>query len=311
LPGDDRRQGRILPEEMVKATPRQWLTEYFRRRDYLASDQSTFSCDPACTRPGCKNQDLQVPVSLIDLMGAALHRGESVSATFQKHYSLGLLSNDREDWIRIVTLKVKKPCPFLENDRCSIYPVRPLPCILFPEYLVNEGTFEANAAQDHFKDYLCFRSHIPLSPDRAKVMTQLKKMWERESLISSFYLFKHGRCHLDFSNLIEELLNEAVSPGEAEAAGGVEPRRIIPNQVMEHFFLEHLAGCQPLAGTREKLGGLDNPEGQAEFLQFLQDDRLLKKLKRYGDDRALVFRYVKGRLQAKRRSLSPPEYKFY
>jgi hypothetical protein len=37
----------------------------------------------------------------------------------------------------------------------------------------------------------------------------------------------------------------------------------------------------------------------------------MKKLKQCGDDRALVFRLVKGKLQAKRRSLSPPEYKFY
>jgi hypothetical protein len=42
-----------------------------------------------------------------------------------------------------------------------------------------------------------------------------------------------------------------------------------------------------------------------------QDDRLMKKLKQYGDDRVLVFRFAKGKLQAKRRSLSSPEYKIY
>ena len=291
--------------------PRQWLAAYLRNRADLASYKSDFHCDPTCTRPGCKNQDLQVPVSIIDLVGAAMHRDKSVSATYPGNYSLGLLSNEREDWIRIVTLRLKKPCPFLENDRCSIYPVRPLPCILFPEYLVNEGTFEANARKDHFKDYLCFQRPIPLSPERAKVMTQLKKMWKRESLISSFYLFNHGRCHIDFSNLIKELSDEARSQREAESAGELEPLRIIPNQVMEHFFLKHIAECQPFAGVREKIDHLDNREGQVEFLQLLQDDRLMKKLKQCGDDRALVFRFVKGKLQAKRRSLSPPEYKFY
>ena len=243
-------------------------------------------------------------MSIIDLLGAAMHQDTSVSAIYPDHYSLGLLSNEREDWIRIVTLRLKKPCPFLENDRCSIYPVRPLPCILFPEYLVNEGTFESNAREDHFKDYLCFRRVISLPPERAKIMTQLKNMWERESLISSFYLFNHGRCHIDFSNLTNELLDEAGSQRE-------EPLRIIPNQVMEQFFLRHMAGCQPFAGVREKLSRLDNQAGQVEFRQLLQDDLLMKKLKKHGDDRALVFRYVKGKLQAKRRSLSPPEGKFY
>jgi Fe-S-cluster containining protein len=291
--------------------PRQWLAEYLRNRADLASYKSDFDCDPACTRPGCKNQDLQIPVSIIDLLGVAVYRDKSVSAIYPGNYSLGLLSNDREDWIRTVTLRLKKPCPFLENDRCSIYPVRPLPCILFPEYLVNEGTFEANAGKDHFKDYLCFQRPIPLSPERADVMTQLKKMWKRESLISSFYLFNHGFCHIDFSNLIQELSDEARSQGEAESAGEPEPLCIIPNQVMEHFFLKHIAKCQPFAGVSEKIDHLDNRAGQVEFRRFLQDDRLMKKLKQYEDDRALVFRFVKGKLQAKRRSLTPPEYKFY
>ena len=240
-----------------------------------------------------------------------MHRDKSVSAIYPGNYSLGLLSNEREDWIRTVTLRLKKPCPFLENDRCSIYPVRPLPCILFPEYLVNEGTFEANARQDHFKDYLCFQRPIPLSPERAKVMTQLKKMWKRESLISSFSLFNHGRCHIDFSNLIQELSHEARSQREADPAGELEPLRIIPHRVIERFFLQHIAGCQPFAGVSEKIYHLDTREGQVEFRQLWQDDRLMKKLKQCGDDRALVFRFVKGKLQAKRRSLSPAEYKYY
>ena len=291
--------------------PRQWLAAYLRDRADLASYKSDFDCDPTCTRPGCKNQDLQIPVSIIDLLGAALYRDQSVSATYQGNYSLGLLSNEREDWIRTVNLRVKKPCPLLENDRCSIYPVRPLPCILFPEYLVNEGTFEANARQDHFKDYLCFRHLIPLSPERAKVMAQLKRMWKRESLISSFYLFHHGGCHIDFSNLIPELSHEARSRREAESAGELKPLRIIPHQVIELFFVEHIAGCQPFAGVSEKIYHLDNREGEAEFLQLLQDDRLMKKLKQCGDDQALVFRFVKGKLQAKRRSITPTKYKFY
>jgi Fe-S-cluster containining protein len=295
----------------LAGNPRQWLSAYLRHRADLASYKSDFHCDPACTRPGCKNQDLQIPVSVIDLLGAAMHRDTSVSATYAGSYSLGLLSNEREDWIRTVNLRLQKPCPFLENDRCSIYPVRPLPCILFPEYLVNEGTFEANARQDYFKDYLCFRRPVSLSPERADVMTQLKKMWKRESLISSFYLFNHDRCHIDFSNLVQELSHAARSPREAESAAGPELLRIIPNQMIERFFLKYIAGCQPFAGLSEKICHLDSREGQVEFLHLLQDDRLMKKLKQCRDDRALVFRFVKGKLQAKRRSLSPPEYKFY
>jgi hypothetical protein len=81
--------------------------------------------------------------------------------------------------------------------------------------------------------------------------------------------------------------------------------------VLERFFLQHMAGCQPFAGLRGKIDHLDSPQGQVELLHLVQDERLMKKLQQCGDDRAVVFRYVKGKLQAKRRSLSPPEYKYY
>jgi len=81
--------------------------------------------------------------------------------------------------------------------------------------------------------------------------------------------------------------------------------------VIERFFLKHIAKGQPFDGLREKIYRLDDRDGQVQFLQLLQDELLLNKLKKYGDDRALVFRYIKGKLQAKRRSISSPEYKYY
>ncbi len=286
----------------------QGLTAYLRTRAHLASAESDFHCDPACTRPGCKNHDLQVPVSLVDLLGAAWHRQESVSENYPRHYSLGLFANEREDWLRMVSLKLNKPCPFLENDFCSIYPVRPLPCILFPEYLVYENTFEANAKKDCFRDYLCLQRPLPLSPDRAKVLAKLRRMWEREILVTSFFLFNHGPCHLDFSNLTQELLKAAGSPQEAASEEGPATPRAITNQVLDQFFEERIAGCQPFAGVGEKINRLDNREAQVQFLQFLQDDLFMKKLIQ-GED--LVFRFIKGKLKAQRRSLIPTEYKFY
>jgi Fe-S-cluster containining protein len=302
---------RTIPAASPQAQdPGPWLAAYLRTRAHLASLESDFRCDPACSRPGCKDQDLQVSVSLVDLLGAALHREESVAAIYPRHYSLGLFSLRWDNWIRRVSLKLKKPCPFLENDLCSIYPVRPLPCILFPEYLVCEGRFEAEARKVHFRDYRCFHGPLLLSPERTAMVAKLKKMWQRETLISSFYLFHHGPCLLDVGNLTEELRQAAGSLGEGETAAGAE-RQTIPHQVLEHFFRERIARCQPFAGVSDKLSQLDNQEGLGQFLQWLQDDRLLQKLRKTGDDRALVFRFVKGKLKAKRRSLIPSEYKFY
>ena len=292
-------------------TPHPWLTDYLRTRGHLASAESNFHCEAACTRPGCKKHNLQVPVSIVDLVGAAGYQDGSVSANYQRHYALGLVAHELYDWIRKVSLRLKKPCPFLENDRCRIYPVRPLPCVLFPEYLVGEGRFEAEAGKEHFRDFLCLHSPILLSPQRAAVVGRLKKMWQRETLISNFYLFNHSHCYIDFSNLTQELVQADKTLRDTESQERPEPRDTIPNQVMEHFFQERLAQCQPFDGVSAKISRLNSQEGQMQFLQFWQDDRLVKKLLRSGDDRALIFRFIKGKLQGKRRSLIPREYQFY
>ncbi len=327
---------------------RQWLTDYLRHRASLASQDSDFHCDPACDRPGCKNPDLQIPVSLIDLLGASHYLKEPVGEIFRRHYILGLFCNDREDWLRTVTVRLHKPCPFLDNDLCGLYPVRPLPCMLFPEYLVSRGTFAAHAAKDQFREYLCLRRPLHLSPARAQAVAKLRSLFERELLISSYYLFNDGLCHIDFSNMVKEdswaaRIELPFSPSDETAqegraglcarhlpdfpevaspqslqgsnkggsSGKQEARRLITHQDLELIFGRELAGSQPFAGVEEKISNLDTKEGQAQFLQLFQDQRLYQKLRQAGDDRALVFQFMKGKFRARRRSIMPAEYKFY
>jgi hypothetical protein len=278
-------------------------------------------------------------VSLIDLLGASLHLGRPLSAIFRRGYAPGLFAGDPDDRLRRVALKLQKPCPFLEEDLCAIYPVRPLPCILFPEYLVYQDKFQESAAQEHFRDYLCLARPFSLSPARAKIIVRLLAMWDRESLVSSLLLFGHGPCRLDFGNLLEELgrqdggqetaLSGLRSPqgelpplqdsnpdfpgNEAAAAAGGKPSGpgIISHQALERFFLERIAPLPPFSGMREKINFLETEEGQSAFLRLFADDRLFKKLKRGGDGRALVFRFAQGKLQARRRSLLPAVFKYY
>ena len=150
-----------------------------------------------------------------------------------------------------------------------------------------------------------------LSPKRAEVVGRLKKMWERETLISSFYLFNYSYCYIDFSNLTKELLQADRTFRDAESIETPEPQGVIPNQVMEHFLKERSAGCPTFDGVSDRINRLDNQEGQTQFLQLLQDDLLMKKLIRSWDDRDLIFKFVKGKLKVTRRSLLPSEYKFY
>lgn len=296
-----------------------------RRRARLASQASDFVCDPDCTRPGCKNPDLQVPVSLVDIVAAARHRGETVAAAFRRHYVLGLFYNDTDYCLRTVSLKVQKPCPFLASDLCSLYPVRPLPCILFPENLVLRGIFEEQAQNEQFRDYLCMCRPLTISPERARVLSTMGKMLERESLVSSFYLFGQALCHLDFTDLIPELPAGArggagvsacsTPPAEADLPDRQDPSEGNPesasHQVLEDFFQAHIAPQPPFAAVPEKIAALDTPATQAQFLKLLQDDRVYQKLLQESDSRPLVYRYTHGRLKPQRRSVLPGEYKFY
>jgi hypothetical protein len=136
-------------------------------------------------------------------------------------------------------------------------------------------------------------------------------MYERELLLSSYYLFNDGLCHIDFSNVIEELSPAGENASSAKADEVAEPQRFLTNQDLEEFFRERLAGSPPFAGVEEKISHLDTWEGQAQFLQIFQDQRIYQKLRQAGDDRALVFQFAKGKFKARRRSIMPAECKYY
>ncbi|MFP3869960.1 MAG: YkgJ family cysteine cluster protein [Syntrophobacteria bacterium] len=249
---------------------------------------------------------MHVPVSIVDLLATAAHLGESVSTNYENNFCLGVFTNGAKEWIRTVSLRLRKPCPFLRNDLCSVYPVRPLPCILFPEELVLEGSLQASAREEHFRDYLCIHGPLVLSAERAEAVASLQGMWHREDLVSSLFLFGYSPCYIDFSTIRRELRPPAGNPKEATA----ENRHAIWNHALERFFLERFSCCQPFAGAVERIRGLEDPSGREQFLQSFRDDRLVQKLKRAPDERAHVFRFTRGKLKVKRRSLTPSEYKY-
>ena len=301
---------KMPPLASPTATPPQWLADYFRTRARLASAGSDFHCDPDCPRPGCKHPDLLLQVSIVDLLGLAGQLEESVATVYRRYCSLALFTDGRTDLLRMVALKLQRPCPFLAEDLCGIYPVRPLPCMLFPEYLAAEDKLAATAQEEHFRDYLCLHRPLLLSPERAKIMARLKQMWVRETLFTSIYLFGQGPCYLDFSNLARELRQQAKAGMAPEAAENLAPGAL-PHSALQSFFEEQLAGLEPFAGVEAKLEALDNLETQEQFLKLFQDDLLFNQLQQSRDDRALVWRFARGKLKAKRRSLLPKEYNFY
>ena len=86
----------------------------------ITSIISQVNCD-GCNAPCCKSNPNGEPLDM------ALPEYENLSGILGKE----VLSNKG---IKLVGnwAKVPMPCPFLKNDKCSIYQHRPLVCILYP-----------------------------------------------------------------------------------------------------------------------------------------------------------------------------------
>jgi Fe-S-cluster containining protein len=286
------------------------IHEYFEQRAYLGGKQCEFQCNPDCLRPGCAHPEMQVPVTIFDILGAATLRDEPVHAVFHKYYSLGVMPREGLDWIKSVSLKLKKPCPFLDNNRCSIYTVRPLSCILFPENFGADGTLKTLAAQSAYKDYLCLRTPFVVSRQRARTIRILEGMLQRELLISDSRLFDLSPFWIDFDNLQEELVHHSLDSSRSPRADGTDACAIIPFASFEAVFSETFAGCHPLNGLDLRIRQLDDFDQRKKIFSDLNDRKLLKSLARRNEDRPLVHKFVGGRLEARRQSLIPREHMF-
>lgn len=298
------------PGAVPAQSPEQWLADYLARRARLGTAESDFHCDPACTRPGCTIATLLVPVSLIDLMGVARHLQEPLDAVYQRYYTLGLLANERRDWIRKLSVRLIKPCPFLRHDLCSIYPVRPIACMLFPEYLACENPYGVEACQAQFRDFLCLRHPIRVTRSRAAIIRQLQNMWDQEELVSNYYLWKARQCSIDFGKVTSQLQEAAQNrPGAADIGG--ELPGVVPNGVMERFLVEHLADSAILGEAPGKIQCLAGETQQRHLLHLFQDGEVVRKIRRTMADVELTFRFKKGKLIRTRQNPLPGEYNFY
>jgi Fe-S-cluster containining protein len=277
-------------------SPRAWLEAYIQHRGRLAALDAQFSCDPACSRPGCTHPELVIPVSLLDLWGAAHFLGERAADLYHRAFTLGLVAEAGQDWLRTPVLRLKKPCPFFGGELCAIYPARPLACILFPEYLVVAGTLAAHAAREHFRDYRCLHRPLTLTPARREAMAALMRLWRRELLITSFRLFGRAPCYVECRDFLP------IPAGKQ----GSEPGFIAPPW-LEQCFREQIAIHPPFADLAGTIAELHHSPGQAALLQAFLDDRLYRTLTRQGTERVAVFRLKKRKLRLTRRSLRPPE----
>lgn len=285
------------------------IQDYFWERAHLANLHSEFGCDSKCSRPGCKSPQIQVAATIFDVIGAAACQNKSLLNTLVEGFVLGLLPVDGQDWIARVALKIRKPCPYLRNEMCKVYKVRPLACMLFPERSFVAGTAKDLSRQAHFRDYVCLRLDCRVSQERAQVIKKLTGMLQQEILISDSYLFGCSPFLLDLRDLMASSGKQAAMPEENSIAGVHfdEPFTI---QQFDNLFRKIFSRYDPFAAIEKKVAELEGLAVRRGLFEYLQNKRAMKRLVRRCYDSQRMFRLVGGVLKAKRMSLIPPECRF-
>lgn len=285
--------------------PFHWLDLYFRHRQELAARDAAFQCPPACRQPGCRSPFLQIPLSLPELWAAARFLELPLWEVFSRYVFPGPFVDGREDWLRRLVLRLHKPCPFLKEGRCAIYPVRPLACILFPEYQLLTGEAESWRNQEEFRDFPCLRDPPVLPPGRGRILRQLHHLYVRDLFLTDLYLWGHSPCYLDCT----PVKAARGCPGTADPDQMKDLPEQSPSSAAD-LWLERILRQHPdmfpfQAEARRRISALASPSGLRELAQWFQDERRQPLLGRSGS-RTVVYRFRRGRFIKTWRAVPPP-----
>jgi len=102
------------------------MEQYLSERSMLFNAWSEFSCPDSCDRYGCKEPDLHISISVVDLVAISLISDRKASDLFKDDFKMGFDPIDEgEPWIGRLSIELKKPCHFLDGKKCGVYPGRP------------------------------------------------------------------------------------------------------------------------------------------------------------------------------------------
>jgi Fe-S-cluster containining protein len=227
----------------------------------LFNQGSTFSCPDSCERLGCKEPNLHVPISLIDLVALSLTSGQKATELFRREVKIGFNPiHENEPWIGQVSLELKKPCPFLEGKQCSIYPGRPIACALFPEHCFMAEHPERIAQKDIFQNFPCIQEPCSISPRRRTALQQLLEIFGKEVFLSDFYLFGISPFVIDLKNLAGEGL-EGISISE-------NGKTTFPHHRFEELISQKLGKGGHLDEWEDRVRKLDQADGLEDLIEM-------------------------------------------
>ncbi len=247
------------------------MQQYLAERSVFFNAWSTFSCPDACERLGCKESNLHVSISLVDLVALSLVSGQKATELFRRDVKIGFDPiHESEPWTGQVCLELKKPCHFPGGKDCTIYPGRPIACALFPEYRFIVEPPERILQKDISDNFPCIQKPCSHSPRRRSALEQLWEMFVKEVFLSNFYLFGISPFVIDLKNIAGARLGGIPVSGNGVAT--------FPHHPFEELISQRL----------DKGGHLDDWEGRIRKLDQADGLRDLIKMKRWTDQIAMA-----------------------
>jgi len=264
------------------------MEDYLRERSRFFNEASEFSCPDACERYGCRDPELHVTISLVDLIALSQACGNKVSSLFRDHCKIGFdpVEEDRP-WIGRLTIELNKPCSFLGGKKCGIYLGRPVACALFPEAFFILGKGDELLKKEIFQKFPCITHPAPVPSRRKGVLHKLLRMSAQETFLSDYYLFGISPFLVDLKSVAGRVLEGLEVRGEKRA--------VIPHHRFEAILKERLQGSHWLGRIRR----LDRDEDVREFWSLKEwTDEMATLAER--DSSAIVHQFVGNRLEGVR-----------
>lgn len=272
--------------------------KYFQYQHRLAETASDFRCPSECDAPGCWRDDVNVEVTLFDLIRLSLDLDVPVSKLFFQRCHIGLENMEINPRYKRLLLKLKKPCPFLKETRCEVHGAKPLNCILFPEYHYIKGLFSELASRPIFDRFPCLKREIIVSERRANALRKLKKMGIKEEALANYFLFGVPSFIIDSKPMTHLLKREKTSKKPFTMR---DYNRLVHERLKPTGFFDNI---------EKKVFILDEMSGAMRLFDQLKDDTLMDPLVAEMMEPETVFKIQRNRVKRLKRYLRSPEVIF-
>ncbi|MFQ5887557.1 MAG: YkgJ family cysteine cluster protein [Candidatus Hydrothermarchaeales archaeon] len=159
--------------------------------------ENRFVCFDDCVQC-CSNNTLPISLSIDDLKRLADHLRITLVELFSKYCIIGAAQARDDNNVFFANVDFPRPCKFLKDMLCSVYPARPLQCRLFP-YSIRYNTTN----WDDHPDHRCVEEGlINFSPKEMNQLEETRRKSEKELIeTGDFFGYKKYRVEIESYHL--------------------------------------------------------------------------------------------------------------